>query len=64
MHPETRVEVFLLGGLFAPFSDVFYPVSVLPTWAQHISWCLPTTYIFEGVRIILHKGSFPVEYFL
>lgn len=59
------VEMFawMVGGLFAPFSAVFYPVSVLPTWAQHISWCLPTTYIFEGMRIILHKGTFPIDYF-
>lgn len=61
-----RVEMFawMIGGLFAPFSAVFYPVSVLPTWAQLISWCLPTTYIFEGMRLILKTGIFPLDYFL
>ncbi len=60
------VEMFawMVGGLFAPFSAVFYPVDVLPGWAQAISWCLPTTYIFEGMRQILHKGAFPMDYFL
>jgi len=59
------VEMFawMIGGLFAPFSAVFYPVSALPMWAQNISWCLPTTYIFEGMRIILHQGIFPKSYF-
>jgi ABC-2 type transport system permease protein len=54
---------WLVGYLFAPFSAVFYPVSVLPPWAQMISWCLPTTYIFEGMRQILHHGTFPLYYF-
>lgn len=59
------VEMFawMIGGLFAPFSAVFYPVSVLPEWAQVIAWCLPTTYIFEGMRSVLNTGAFPVHYF-
>jgi len=59
------VEMFawMLGWIFAPFSAVFFPVDVLPAWAQIIAWCLPTTYIFEGMRAILHTGSFPLSYF-
>lgn len=59
------VEMFawMIGGLFAPFSGVFYPIAVLPGWAQYISWCLPTTYIFEGMRSILYQGVFPTTYF-
>lgn len=59
------VEMFawMIGGLFAPFSAVFYPVAVLPSWAQHIAWCLPTTYIFEGMRSILTTGTFATAYF-
>ncbi len=61
-----NVEMFawMAGALFAPFSAVFYPVSVLPPVAQYISWSLPTTYIFEGMRIVLHTGIFPTNYFL
>lgn len=54
---------FMIGFLFAPFSAVFYPVSILPLWAQKISWCLPTTYIFEGMRTILQTGEFPLRNF-
>ena len=54
---------WMIGYLFAPFSAVFYPVSVLPEWAQAISWCLPTTYIFEGMRMVLLGGTFPASYF-
>lgn len=48
--------------LFAPFSAVFYPVSILPEWTQVISWSLPTTYVFEGMRQILHGQPFPLSY--
>jgi ABC-2 type transport system permease protein len=60
-----RVEMFawMVAFLFAPFSAVFYPVSILPEWARAISWCLPTTYVFEGMRIILSSGSFSYFYF-
>jgi ABC-2 type transport system permease protein len=60
-----RVEMlaWMLPFLFAPFSAVFYPVDVLPVWAQHVAWSLPTTYIFEGMRHILNGGAFPYTYF-
>lgn len=60
-----RVEMFtwMAAFLFAPFSAVFYPVEVLPSWAQTISWCLPITYIFQGMRLILNGGEFPMGNF-
>ena len=54
---------WMIGYLFAPFSAVFYPVAVLPTWAQAISWALPSTYIFEGMRGILSHEPVP-DYYL
>lgn len=60
-----QVEMFawMIPFLFAPFSAVFYPVEILPHWAQKISWCLPTTYVFEGMREILNGKPFPLSYF-
>jgi ABC-2 type transport system permease protein len=60
-----RVEMlaFMVAFLFAPFSAVFYPIEILPEWARTISWCLPTTYIFQGMRSILTSGSCPSCYF-
>jgi ABC-2 type transport system permease protein len=57
---QVEAIAFMIGYVFAPFSAVFYPVSILPTWAQTISWCLPTTYIFEGMRNILADKPFPI----
>jgi ABC-2 type transport system permease protein len=45
----------LLFGL-APFSAVFYPVSVLPGFIQPIAYALPTTHVFEGMRAVLLQG--------
>ncbi len=47
--------------LFAPFSTVFFPLKVLPHWAQIISKSLPTTYVFESVRTIISTGIIPVH---
>ncbi len=60
---KVEMLAWMVGFLFAPFSAVFYPIEVLPGWAQRISWCLPTTYIFEGMRCILLRGDCPQSYF-
>lgn len=40
---------WLLGG-------VYYPISILPDWAQKASHLLPITYSLEGMRLALLKG--------
>jgi len=44
--------------LFLPLTCVYYPVSTLPEWLQVIAWCLPPTYVFEGMREALIGGVF------
>lgn len=61
---KVDMLAWMTAYLFAPFSAVFYPVSVLPAWMQKIAWALPTTYIFEGMRDILANKAFPVQDFL
>ncbi len=60
---QVEAIAWMIGFVFAPFSAVFYPVAILPGWAQSIAWCLPSTYIFEGMRIVLATGTFPIDYF-
>ena len=50
--------------LVQPFSCVFYPVSVLPRWAQMIARCLPSTYAFEGLRMALAGQPVPASIWL
>lgn len=59
---QAEMLAWVIAMLFAPFSAVFYPVDVLPSWIQPLSWSLPTTYVFEGMRQILHGESFPYAY--
>lgn len=54
---KIQTLAWTMGFLFAPFSAVYYPLSVLPTWARSISALLPTTYIFEGMRAVLKTGQ-------
>jgi ABC-2 type transport system permease protein len=48
----------------APLSCVYYPVTTLPAWLQPVAWCLPSTYVFEGMRAVLFQGAFRTDYFL
>lgn len=47
--------------LITPFSGVYYPISVLPDWAQKVSAFLPTSYVFEGMRAVIFEGKLPWE---
>lgn len=51
-------EALAWGVLFglAPFSAVFYPVSVLPAFVRPVAWVLPTSHVFEGMRGVLLEG--------
>nr|WP_233474608.1 ABC transporter permease [Azospirillum agricola] len=47
------IVVFML----APVSAVYYPMSVLPGWLQAVSWALPSSHVFEGMRALLYEGA-------
>jgi ABC-2 type transport system permease protein len=50
----------VLFGL-TPFSCVFYPVSVLPASLRPIALVLPSSHVFEGMRVLLNQGAFAWE---
>lgn len=49
--------------LVQPLSAVFYPLSVMPAWVQAVSRCLPSTYVFEGMRSVLAGHGMPAGCF-
>lgn len=55
----TRVQAlsWTLLVIILPFSAVYYPVSILPHWAQVIAAITPTSYVFEGMRQVLSHGT-------
>jgi ABC-2 type transport system permease protein len=58
---SVQSVAWMAGYALAPFSAVFYPVEVLPRWAQTIAAALPMTYVFEGMRQVLRGGRPPVS---
>jgi ABC-2 type transport system permease protein len=53
--------VWTLMFALMPLACVYYPVQVLPAWLQHISWALPPTYVFEGLRALLTDQVFRAD---
>jgi ABC-2 type transport system permease protein len=54
--------------LLMPLTCVYYPVAVLPHWLAVVSWSLPPTYVFEGMRALLidhqFRGELMIQAFL
>jgi ABC-2 type transport system permease protein len=47
--------------ILLPLVCVYYPVAVLPYWLQWVSWTLPPTYVFEGMRALMIDKVFRVD---
>jgi ABC-2 type transport system permease protein len=54
------VSIFAL----APISGIYYPIAVLPDWLQVVAWCLPSAYVFEGMRAIVLDGVVRIDLML
>jgi ABC-2 type transport system permease protein len=59
---ESIVWTLMFGLL--PLACVYYPVKVLPVWLQHVAWCVPPTYVFEGLRALLTDHVFRADLML
>jgi ABC-2 type transport system permease protein len=57
---RARELMYIFAWAAAPFCSAFYPREVLPTWAQVINYCLPMSYVFEGMRNYLFHGINPL----
>jgi ABC-2 type transport system permease protein len=49
---------WLTPYIVSPFCAIFYPIDALPAWGQTIAYCLPMTYVFEGMRAIINHNIF------
>jgi ABC-2 type transport system permease protein len=61
----TKIQTLAwsFAGLLMPFSCVFYPLSSLPKYLRPISWALPTTHVFEGMRQTIALEGFSMVHF-
>src|SRR6202162_5675536 len=53
--------VWTLMFAMMPLACIYYPVTVLPHWLQHVAWALPPTYVFEGMRALLTEHVFRTD---
>lgn len=53
--------LYMLVWAFAPFSAVYYPLSVMPPLVRSIAKALPMSYVFESVRIIISQNIIPTK---
>lgn len=58
--PSVEVIVWAMPTLIMPFASIFYPVSALPEILQPIARVVPISYVFEGMRQVVHSGTFDV----
>lgn len=57
--PGADILAWGLALLLLPISAIYYPVSALPSWLQPISLALPTSHVFESMRVVLAGGATP-----
>lgn len=55
---------YIVSWFLLPFSAAYYPVSVLPAWAQTFTTYLPVVYLFTGMRNYLMLKEDPTYYLI
>jgi len=56
--PASEWIVWPIPAFLSPFAAIFYPVSTLPHWMRMVSYLLPPSYVFEGMRAIVSGGAY------
>jgi len=61
----TKIQALAWTAIMvlSPFSAIYYPLSILPSWAQKIALFVPTSYVFEGGRRLIAGQQISVIYF-
>lgn len=61
----TKIQALAWGliFLFQPLTAAFFPLSVLPSFMQHMAYAFPPTYVFEAARQSLSNPSINAEAF-
>jgi len=58
---KVQTLVWVTGWAISPFCAIYYPVAILPEWAQKIAYFTPPSYIFEGMRQVINEGKFDIS---
>lgn len=55
------VAAWAVNGVWALLGGVFFPVTVLPAWLQHISAWIPITHAIRGLQLAIYQGTPVIE---
>jgi len=55
----AEILAWAIAFMVMPVSAVYYPVAVLPGWAQAVAYSLPTAHVFETMRAVLSGNAIP-----
>jgi len=58
LGPAAEWFIWPIPAIISPFVGVLYPITILPSWMQKISFLLPASYIFTSLRAIIFEGNF------
>ncbi len=53
---QAQKLIWVMGWLFVPFVGIFYPIEIMPLWAQTVAYCVPMTYFFKVLRIFIESN--------
>ncbi|MGE4528419.1 MAG: ABC transporter permease [Rhodospirillaceae bacterium] len=62
MGAESLAWVLIFG--LSPLAGIYYPISTLPGWLQHVAYALPPAYVFEGMRAAMFDHVFRWDLFV
>jgi ABC-2 type transport system permease protein len=54
---SAQAITWSLVFVLSPFSAVYFPVSILPGWAQTVASLFPSSYVFESMREYVNSGT-------
>jgi ABC-2 type transport system permease protein len=57
LGPASEWFIWPIPAVLSPFAGVFYPLATLPAWMRAVSYLLPPSYVFEGMRKIVAGGA-------
>lgn len=63
MRFGTKIQTlaWMSMAIISPFAGVYYPVAVLPQWAQTVAHYVPVSYVFEAMRAVVAGTPLPLS---
>lgn len=63
MRYGTKIQTlaWMSIAIISPFAGVYYPISILPTWAQNVAYWVPVSHVFEAMRATISGHPAPIS---